>query len=543
MLQSPCLSVKVPPRKLKWRLKLRRLGLSLTDISALNPGIPTPGTSAPKFLTPLDIHEESHYTPLVEHQSLFIGDFALPPPPPVSRKKHGTTAISPQILPPRPTALGPKVKPYVTRQMPRSFSDGAIAAENCFICQEPLETRLESEKIISCCCGDCVHSECMKTALAFEFEMATKKGTLSSQSSFFVIKEAILPKCRGRLCKSKSSPPLAEPVNQDFLTEAVDDAVLSLKLSKANAPVITKSRSEPIVQRPKFPSFEESRDRFSRYTDRTSLATSDGDFRATSPAHSMCTVKTTSVRLSMHAEVPIDDLKNSFIKRMLDNCKVFDLSLLVALGSLRLVDKLLVGSFCESFEEANVYLFTHYLVIWSEQREPTIFPLDLSTQVETPIPSVLQITSGMQCLKLHSEIGSIIEKWVIAISDLLLVFPSDIITSTIPLVEVGHVKPVLWANPFSLVKKVSPILESAFEFSPFDHTPSSTFSKKAEILDDGYSSELLGHVSPSCCISRPTSPLRLRSSSDYQQTKSESDSDSDSEMISKVIHSHKGIVY
>lgn len=520
----PRASPRSSPRRPKWRLKLKLSTAVDGDVPRTPITPPRSVLSSSPFLTPLDVHDDLHFTPLTERKTVLLGDFSLPPPPPALRKKGSPHQTS-----------GPKVRPFATSHMPRSLSDGAIASETCFICEELLETKLEAEKLVSLCCGDCVHGECLRTYVTCEFELASKRDLVGSHLL------SVLPKCQGRSCREKGSTNDMDPVDQNLLTELIADAVLNVKLANVHLK-LKRLASDPLPSRPRFPSWDASMSLNPAFDARES--------RSYSPALSMSTTKTTSVRIGIHADVPAEELKNLFIKRMLDVCRGFDLAQLVALGPLRLVDRLLVSTYdSKSYVDSNVYLFTHYVVIWNsnDTDPPTIVLLDNGyTQVET-FPSVLKISSSApndtQSVWLHSETSSIIEKWGIAISDPLLVFPSDIITSTIPLSEVSQ-RPT-WAKMFQ--KQVSPILELSIESSPSILVfPSPTIPLSAKILDEGYETELLeiglqrSHGS-SFCVSRPTTPLNIQRAppSKYQDSDSDSDSDSDQEYIGEVMKSQR----
>lgn len=512
----------------KWKLKLRSLYKSRTSLleSPLS-GYISPATPEADFLTPLDVYCDEYFTPLTNQKDLSLGELTLPPPPPPQRPKWGLEETdSPGYGNRKSIASGPRVKPYFA-----SSNQRQTISETCFICEELLETTLYLEKLVPLSCGDRIHEECLRMATNHQLEQKMKKRKLLRSSSVAEMMHAVYPTCHGELCRAKNETNMAIPVNSAFLDDLNADLRLSMKLARfemCKTPDLAMESRFPSTESPRtVPGFGDmneyvqpaSESRKASLTVDTSLSNSFDGRSSILSNFSVDTTNTASVRVSAHANVPPEELKLAFIQRMIDQAPAFDLSMLVSLGKLRLVDKLYVSTTIQgAFEAANVYLFTNFLVIWTDTNASVVtMPLTQNTAINTPIPSVLQITSsgpdGVFNIRLHSEIGSIIEKWGIAISDKSMVFPSNLFSSTLRLPDAVISHPVKTRLP---KPKVSPILESSSEFSQ----PIPERSPQRELQALGIT-QFYDTSSP--LISRPTSPLHLRSK---HSTSSESSTNS-----------------
>lgn len=155
-----------------------------------------------------------------------------------------------------------------------------------------------------------------------------------------------------------------------------------------------------------------------------------------SPNPSISTMNTFTVKMENHKNVPIDTLKNHFIKVMFEKCKCFGFTTLSKLGSLRLVDELLISFNGYEYFPTVVFFFDNYLVASFEDDEPTLVSLR-NTKITTSSSSVLKFfhhddTSDNQLeVWLDSKVETVIEKWVVATLDHGFEFPVELITSTI----------------------------------------------------------------------------------------------------------------
>lgn len=384
---------------------------------------------------------------------------------------------------------------------------GLQTAEDCFICHESLEIKLDSEKILPLVCGDCVHQECLSISVQHLLERGKKLGLLHDGTPDRIIALAIYPECGGDRCVKSAigTDRTCHPVDKTIIEEHVKDARLSIKLEKIedSMPVTPSMNNRPSSIPDGFSSIisttSPARSRVSRFSVQSDVSDISNWPKAV-PNHG----------------VPLEKLRNAFIQLMLDKIPQVDLSRLVSLGNLRLVDELLVAdSGAGPFVPMTAYLFTHYLVLIKPDRNqrPDVIPLDSSrTMVHMPTPSVLQITAMSADLQpksvsLHSKTSSIIEKWGIGVSDTLVCFPAHIFTSTIELSQNRHSKPNTLASP----KPISPILESK-ELSPHFGSPEENLPDL--IKDLGLNNDLPRESLPPLpdSVSRPTSPLRLRAS-------------------------------
>lgn len=486
---------------IKWKVKLRLL-YRLRSLAG-SPCSPedTPKTPEADFLTPLDAYDDIYFTPLTDQKDITLGELTLPPPPPPQRAKWASMDPDSQLLDSMsPKSPGPRVKPYFAT----ANRQAASTSDVCFICQELLETTLYLEKLVPLLCGDRVHEECLKMAAEHELEKKLYRSELSKSSSTTEMIHAVFPRCHGSHCKTKGETPMATPSNIVFMDDLIGDLRLSMKLTRfeENRTLDPKKDNTAAGQLETYPSFPHNK---AKQVPKVPLKIDTGGLSRRSSLFSNSSVKTAataSVRVSVHNSIRPEDLKLAFIQYMINHAPGFDLSMLVCLGKLRLVDQLLVSvERSAGFESANVYLFTNYLAIWSEENPPLfmMLPLTLSTVINTPIPSVLQVSSSgpetPYSVRLHSEISSIIEKWGIAILDDSIAFPPNIFSSTLRLPDIAKT----FEAPQTKRPRVSPIMESSSEFTPtVADIEKDLLACGLEVYSD----------SPDTPISRPTSPLQ-----------------------------------
>lgn len=351
---------------------------------------------------------------------------------------------------------GPKVKPFIFAQSHQITKNTPSAGTRCFICDDDLQTKLQNEKILDLRCGDFVHSECFHIQLDYEVNRLIHSKQFNANAGPSELVQQMFPICNGPKCKSTDAHNLIMPVDESLVDNLIVNALLAYQeySSKSKNNNLTAlgltlkgSRNTDSVSSnlsitstgKKLPeSILGHRGRISglSYIRESSLFS-----RSPSPSMSISTFNTASLKIPIHKSVPIDTLKNNFIRYLVENCPNLNLSTLLQQGPLRLVDNLLVSLSEQSpFMPKICYLFTNYLLIWSKDEvEPIFFPIQSDIlRIQTPKPSVLKLIAEVdpfrnETLCLNSDIDSIVEKWVVATSDLLFNFPSEVFTSTVVL--------------------------------------------------------------------------------------------------------------
>ncbi|GEQ69977.1 hypothetical protein JCM33374_g3653 [Metschnikowia sp. JCM 33374] len=595
MLHSP--ENLSPKQKSNWRDKLWRMsssssGKSTPAYASLQrtpkgsprlPSLSNSPTSTPGsvrhikqenelFLTPLDVLDhDNEVNNLLDNQiGMVFGDWNIPPPPP--RKKSGPNTAKLQLLPAK-TVSGPKIKPYFTTS---SRIESNINNETCFICKDVLETKLDSEKLVPLECGDCIHGECLRANVDILLEKSIKAGTFTKFSSETAIESKVLPVCRGRCCVSEGRHHPVNPMEKEILSDLMADVMLSVKLS-------TISTESPHQRSPTPNSLVYGvGNRVSRYyfKDNQSLRPISfaGRFSHQSQMFSNeiqeSLVETTAeeseeaVPNSNTNMKSLEEVKNIFIKHMINSYSDFNLVVLVSLGSLRLVDRLQVAYGGSEYSQLIVYLFSNFIVMETEGPSPTLFPLNGDYTITTPETSVIQFvtTKGqVPTLKLNSEIDAVIEKWGIALSDISLLLPSDVITSSIDVsdFEVEASSEVTVGE--EEVSKDSPQRANFFQERADPRISSVSIIEPREIWrerSDNFEEELMKiglmpfpEPHTNLYDTEPTSPLNIirpqrenilpisladRELSDKAlDSDNDSDSDSDIELINEVMHKHR----
>lgn len=323
----------------------------------------------------------------------------------------------PDLLP-LSRSRGPKIQPFIFSQtLQPQRKSGPLVTSKCFICEELLQTKLESETFVELECGDFVHGECLKIVVHTEFESMPEAQYGELSHKFF----------------QDSRFRKLVPLDDTLIDRMINDFLVQ----NDNSSPFSESLADPFNSPRK-------RKHSSEISTLNSIRVSTGDSslhfvekaRSPSPNPSLSTTNTVSVQILHHIEIPIEVLKDHFVRYLLNCCENITLSVLLTLGPLRLVDRLLVGiDKLDSLRVLNCYLFSNFLVIWSpEEGINTIFSLQPGTvTIKTPKPNMVEIISSIDqiLIFLNSEVSSIIEKWGVAISDPNFTFPSEILTSTI----------------------------------------------------------------------------------------------------------------
>lgn len=373
-------------------------------------------SASPDQLTPLNpLEDELDFHPLTSCTEAPFLKSSLPNK--VQFNRHVTSVIDPETKEPHLLPLsrsrGPKIQPFIFSQAQQSLrKQGPLTTSKCLICEELLRTKLESELFVELECGEFVHGECLNVVVRTEFESMPEAQPGEAGCKFL------------QNSKFKKLIPLDNTLIDRIIENTFLQDDLSSFLQLPN-PFNTPRLSHRLT------AISMTGESFLRSIEK---------MRSPSPNPSLSTTSTVSVQIFHHKEIPVEVLKDHFVRYLLNCCESFSLSTLLTLGPLRLVDSLLVATEgVDSFRQLNCYLFSNYLVTWSpEEGIQDLFPLKIGEiSIKTPRPNVVQIDNPVTHTQiyLHSEIGSIIEKWGVAISDPQFTFPSEILTSTIDINE------------------------------------------------------------------------------------------------------------
>lgn len=535
MLQAP-LSF-LPRTKTSWKTKLRRISASLASRVSIS-SVKTPKTpsrapslsSSPSltpgslpvarlddyFLTSLDAYDhEPEFHMLLENQvGITVGGMNIPPPPP-KKKSAGSDDF------------GPHIKPFCVG----ARKDAPISKETCFICEDALDLKLDSEKLVPLRCGDCVHEECLHATTEI------RVGELAAQSHRGELRrETVFPACRGKNCFLDGCGEPVSPLEEELAAALMADAELTMKLT---ARLTHVAETPP----PRQTSLVFGTDnRVSQYyvkEDHLLRPKSRQTRLLELDALSHFTLDLTLDSLSVaepavpaNAGLGAEEVKNAFIKAMLRRYASFDLALLVSLGSLRLVDRLDVAFDGRRFLQLTVYLFSNFIVVGADA--PHLFPVSGTCVITTPQTLVIQLAMPdndhhHQVLRLSSPTDAIIEKWGIAISDKLLMLPVELVTSSL---AVGDAK-------------MDVILESPF--SPADSIVATELVRELPSLEDELiRNGLVAYLRKLDLFSgtKPISPLKILRADDMgphdvcasSGSDDDSDLDSDCELIQEIFN-------
>lgn len=306
-----------------------------------------------------------------------------------------TTSPSVPCASPRPAKIPSRdpfqtINPGLDLSFANILNKSLANHETCFICGELLSTVFASERILKLNCGDSTHSECFKAYFKEDIPHARIHGKTITFAKT----------CRGLNCSGTRN--VVVDVNNWHLVSA---RKLSL-IPKRPAPPHPNSVNINALK--------------------TTLQNSDIPTRSPSPDPTVST--TTEVDA-----YEVETVRNQLIKYLLDLCPKINLSRLVLLGNLRVADEL---SVCveplDYFQTRYVYLFENYMLIWNSVDYPVFVPMQ-NIQISSRGSSILQVRQkddGLSTL-IQSTSSTVVEKWVVAISDAHLQLPAPDITSTI----------------------------------------------------------------------------------------------------------------
>lgn len=404
---------------------------------------------------------------------------------------------------------GPKVLPYYHNKNQKRNQ----ANSKCFICQEYLHSKLIDEELVELKCGTYTHEQCilqviyvndsmkcyctnncahlllpkkdinMKSMMKVEFGNDNKENddnfftkstdkplissinlsalsttlkhnlkisspSLKNSASSFVATPAKFLKLEGRfndlrgINKPLPTLPLRSP--------QIDDLWLSPTKSNPNLPHFDNSNTYRYST-----SLPEIHDSIYDHKDpipsRTaSIARNKSIFLN---RLSTSTIDSTTPQIHSYKNCSIDTVKNQFIRYLMDNNNQFTYTQLIKVGTLRLIDKLSISLDNSTWQDSTVALFGNHLVVFLDT--PIMMEMN-KVNVELPVQSVVKLISPDSKLWLTSVMIKVIEKWVVAISDLNFQFPVEFISSSIELtIEPGKRKRQLPLSPLKSISSAS----------------------------------------------------------------------------------------
>lgn len=531
------------------------------------------------FLTALDVHDdkdEANYL-LSNHVGLIFGDDIIPPPPP---RKSASSSIKLKFQ------NRPEFEKGISfLESKRSISSGMHRSKEwCFICDDSLNSKMDSERILTLECGDKVHSECLDMNIECVLDYAIEVGVLKLSQAPSKLKSVIFPICEGVRCKEEFRKRPTSPIDDDYVEKTLSNATLKIKLSAVNpdlgfADLDMKLTGQQAVPRSSaFPPKQiQLQQKVQKHIPKLCVSLTVGTReslyfvrdsatlrpRSESISHNynfqQLEARTNSSRISFAStssdltsgleNISLEELKSYFIQHFVNIHPRVDLVFVMSLGPLRLVDKLNVAIGNDPFVSNTVYLFSEYIAIIKEGLQPMLFPLDERCIICTSESSVFQFSSkdpNIPVLQLHSEEDAIMEKWGIVVSDKLILIPVELFTSTILTSQLNYTtfKPTLADLGLNILPKnshhkkpeISPIYEMDQESITEVYLPARAsagiFNLENELLKFG----LLGSpfASKSSEESQTISPLRLNKENlkaDPDPFESDLDVDSDEEII------------
>lgn len=329
---------------------------------------------------------------------------------------------------------GPKVKPYAFSQttQPARFKLPVSGDSKCFVCDEDISVSFSNEKSVVLKCGDSVHGECFAVLIqSDDYSKVPLCGGMNCQNALLNGESA------------KQMLPVDEEVMRSVMVASAQ--IHSSHKYRTHKRSSTQSSSDPLRS-----SRSSASKRPMSLTGPGLIGTpkslANADFysriaRESSPAPTESSQRTISVRVENNRKIPSETLSNRFIKYLVEHNRNFPISSILNCGKLRLVDTLLGTSVEKEGELPSnftvVYLFQHSLLIWYKNLNLTIILTLAKAKFKILLKdSILKVESMDQNGKFHelwlaSENPSILEKWVIALSDYTFEFPSELMTSTL----------------------------------------------------------------------------------------------------------------
>lgn len=430
---------------------------------------------------------------------------------------------------------GPRIKPYIYSKLDQAKTpkvNKKLGLDNCFICDELIQTTLSEEKVLELDCGDCIHEQCLMTLVDCNVNQ------LLMTSKFTVVKSQlcslILPKCYGKHCQQmgQSGENLIQFCDESCIDTIQNNCIAkSVEFDRDNL----KDFLNPSINIP------------FRLSKGESMISDQPSFRSSSPSPTLSTTNT--LKFSDYSSLTVDFLKDKLVRLMLNNCPSITLNTLFTMGELILADELLLKfEEHDDFKPQLCYLFNKKLVIWEATNQDfQILHLDNGFTFATPNPSILQITQNTipkTNIWIDTDSSSIIEKWIIGLSDLSYKFPVEIITSTINIFEERSFPWINFEKPEPYTRLSGSTVSLPKANSNNSSTPS-TLNQTTNMIDDDVSvtdseyidsdNEMIKDIMNDNNNKFPSPTI-----SNYDSSLYDSDYDSDAIQIKSILNKHGG---
>lgn len=390
----------------------------------------------------------------------------------------------------------------------------------CFICGDLVLTKLDAECLYELKCGSYLHEQCVTISIDYKIYQALNSGTFTVKRS--ELESLIFPLCAGNGCEKHLIEFSDDSVLDKFITRAITQSIEfdktqlrnteissfnSFQLETTGVPIVQSTdlqpRTGPIqpeilhpLQAPleihreaspspdmqlvhpvpprrplapssfrhhtRTPSFLLPKQRFltNSYSRFSSLRS-----ETASPINSIL-YNNDTIRMVHHKNLSLETLQNLLLRSLLTACPSLSLNSLVKFGNLRLADNLVVKTQeKELWATAKVFLFDNFLVIC--QQFGSMIMCELNSCNFSFEHSLIRIVNQQYCISLDSNAPSILEKWVIALSDFDFDFPCEFLTSTLSVSEDNEVH-----NIRNEVEEMDLIIESGpttAEIKHFSH--------------------------------------------------------------------------
>lgn len=399
---------------------------------------------------------------------------------------------------------GPQIKPYIytaSRQESRKWS-----STHCAVCEEKFGAVETAQKRLRLSCGDCAHYDCFKVVVECMAE--------SIDSYQEIVDNMLL--CKGPKCADVALRLLAIPSELTFRIFA------AYRNKECNGPASNLAILSTTLPSKKPVESETSTDDLECSSKITVGELTIIPERPSSPSPTIATTNTTLLLIPEHTPQQLDQLRHTYIQYLLNSFSQLSLATLCELGTLRLVDNLLVSFVKDSIPELkSCYLFSNYLLVSAiDAAVCSMLPLEPVPDVAITNQSTFAISFqdvGNTAIWIKSDDANVLEKWIVATSDPTATFPSQFLTSTFVLPEV-HPEPEYPEPEYPEPEYPEPEFHSDLEFSePEVHvTPKNSSSPQNGEISLKSDSVFTDHISEST------------------DNETDSDVDSDNEIILKV---------
>lgn len=439
---------------------------------------------------------------------------------------------------------GPKIKPYIYSQVQQQSQSLAskfnknIGSHKCFICEELIQSTLINESILELECGDYIHEQCFQISVDYKIDGLLKASTFTVNKS--KLSDMILPVCQGTNCRNMDLK--ISLIDSDYLNDTLTNAIAksieydklhlhsdsssdsSSSISAFSQQTTPPSQSPSVFPTPKSQRNSVSRQNSTRISRRISTSNplnlnaqanyninglkspidlpfritrgesmvsfpSASSMRSPSPNPSVTTM-TEFIKIKDHDAIPLESLKDQLLQK-LTTCTPLKLNTLIKLGNLRLADKLLVRyEETGPWETRIIYLFKNFLVILDPSHELQLIDLNIFSFFIEGLAVKIFDFGSQKNVWLNAEVPSIVEKWVVGLSDFEFTFPSEFLTSTIRLDKPLFSKSRMSDSTINIIKEVpsnpssSGTLSRAGDRGSASNTSSMYYDSDEEMIND-----------------------------------------------------------